>query len=189
MLLLLLDAPPVCPLPYSRVFQHVRSPTTVPVTWVKKVERGTRARARNREWRGHLARRHSRFLHLSSFSSFSSFSSSPSAPSHSLAAHTMVYPPPTAPRPTAQRCDHDRPRAPCPRLACGRTRERNPRPLRVLRVKKAFLPARCVARRRPRQCAAAGTTHGWDVITACPEPLPHASRCTSTRRTFSPLLL
>ena len=53
---------PLRPL-YSRTFLHVRSPTTVPVTWVKKVERGTRARARNREWRGPLEKR--RRAHLS----------------------------------------------------------------------------------------------------------------------------
>ena len=43
---------------YSLTILHVRSPTTVRVTsWVITVERGKRARARNREWRGPPASR------------------------------------------------------------------------------------------------------------------------------------
>ena len=38
--------------PYSLIFLHARSPTSFPFSWAKKIESGTRARARNRKRRG-----------------------------------------------------------------------------------------------------------------------------------------
>jgi hypothetical protein len=98
----------------------------------------------------------------------------------------MVYPPPTA-----QRCDHDRPRAPCPRLACSALENAMHVLEGPLRVKKVVPPssssvcgeATAAPVRRRGHHARLGRDHGMPGT----PPTHHA--VPSTRRTFSSLLL